>query len=68
MYQGGRTQVGGEVQLTDAIRMLIGAKGVCAYAVRVKRYDAMDKADYIRAIIDFALEREDLRDVIDNYL
>ena len=59
---------GGEIQLTDAIRMLIGAEGVCAYAFRGKRYDAGDKADYIRAIIDFALEREDLRDAIENYL
>jgi len=48
--------------------MLIGAEGVCAYAFRGKRYDAGDKADYIRAIIDFALEREDLRDTIKNYL
>ena len=68
MHQGGRTRVGGDIQLTDAIRMLIGAEGVCAYASRGKRYGAGDKADYIRAIIDFALEREDLRDVIDNYL
>jgi UTP--glucose-1-phosphate uridylyltransferase len=59
---------GGEIQLTDAIRMLIDREGVCAYAFRGKRYDAGDKADYIRAIIDFALEREDLRDTIKNYL
>lgn len=60
--------VGGEIQLTDAIRMLIAAEGVCAYAFRGKRYDAGDKADYIRAIIDFAMDRDDLRDVIMNYL
>ncbi|MCK4459826.1 MAG: UTP--glucose-1-phosphate uridylyltransferase GalU [Methanosarcinales archaeon] len=59
---------GGEIQLTDAIRMLIDAEGVYAYAFRGKRYDAGDKADYIRAIIDFALEREDLREAIENYL
>jgi UTP--glucose-1-phosphate uridylyltransferase len=59
---------GGEIQLTDAIRMLIGAEGVCAHAFRGKRYDAGDKADYIRAIIDFALERDDLREDILNYL
>ena len=60
--------VGGEIQLTDAIRMLIDLEGVCAYTFRGKRYDAGDKADYIRAIIDFALEREDLREEIKNYL
>lgn len=60
--------VGGEIQLTDAIKMLIAAEGVYAYAFRGRRYDAGSKADYIRAIIDFALERDDLREDIKNYM
>jgi len=32
------------------------------------RYDAGDKLGYIKAIIDFALEREDLREEIERYL
>ncbi|OEU59335.1 MAG: hypothetical protein BA870_11905 [Desulfuromonadales bacterium C00003094] len=60
--------VGGEIQLTDAIKMLIAAEGVYAYAFRGRRYDAGSKADYIRAIIDFALERDDLREDIVNYM
>ncbi|MHC1575020.1 MAG: UTP--glucose-1-phosphate uridylyltransferase GalU [Candidatus Methanogasteraceae archaeon] len=60
--------VGGEIQLTDAIKMLIAAEGVYAYAFRGRRYDAGSKADYIRAIIDFALERDDLREDIVKYM
>ena len=60
--------VGGEIQLTDAIRMLVDREGVCAYTFRGKRYDAGDKADYIRAIIDFAWGRDDLRGAIKGHL
>jgi UTP--glucose-1-phosphate uridylyltransferase len=60
--------VGGEIQLTDAIRMLIATEGVCAYEIQGKRYDAGNKADYVRVIVDFALERDDLREEIRDYL
>ncbi|NMG82958.1 MAG: UTP--glucose-1-phosphate uridylyltransferase GalU [Methanosarcinales archaeon] len=59
---------GGEIQLTDAIRMLIDTERVYAHTFNGKRYDAGNKADYVKAIIDFALEREDLRDEIGNYI
>ncbi len=59
---------GNEIQLTDAIRMLIGKKEVYAYAFSGKRYDAGDKFGYVKAIVDFALEREDLKGDIRRYL
>jgi UTP--glucose-1-phosphate uridylyltransferase len=61
---------GNEIQLTDAIRLLIAKdkKEVYAYKFRGKRYDAGDKLGYIKAIVDFALEREDLREEIELYL
>ena len=61
---------GNEIQLTDAIRMLIKKekKDVYAYKFRGKRYDAGDKQGYVKAIIDFALERGDLRGEIEKYL
>lgn len=43
-------------------------KCVYAYKFRGKRYDAGDKLGYLKAIIDFALEREDLREEIGRYL
>ena len=61
---------GNEIQLTDAIRMLITKekKDVYAYKFRGKRYDAGDKLGYVKAIIDFALEREDLKEEVRSYL
>ncbi|MEA2033394.1 MAG: UTP--glucose-1-phosphate uridylyltransferase GalU [Euryarchaeota archaeon] len=61
---------GNEIQLTDAIRLLIekDKKEVYAYKFRGKRYDAGDKFGYVKAIVDFALERADLRGDIAMYL
>ena len=66
---------GNEIQLTDAIRNLslkkkaLPKKGdVYAYKFSGKRYDAGDKQGYVKAIIDFALEREDIREEIERYL
>jgi UTP--glucose-1-phosphate uridylyltransferase len=61
---------GNEIQLTDAIRMLIRKenKDVYAYKFKGKRYDAGDKLGSIKAIVDFALEREDLREEVEMYL
>ena len=33
-----------------------------------KRYDIGDKSSYVKAIIDFALRREDLRQDVEGYL
>jgi len=41
---------------------------VYAYKFRGKRYDAGDKLGYVKAIIDFALGREDLREEVMRYL
>jgi UTP--glucose-1-phosphate uridylyltransferase len=66
---------GNEIQLTDAIRNLslkkkaLPKKGdAYAYKFKGKRYDAGDKLGYVKAIIDFALEREDLKEEIERYL
>jgi UTP--glucose-1-phosphate uridylyltransferase len=66
---------GNEIQLTDAIRNLslkkkaLPKKGdIYAYKFKGKRYDAGDKLGYVKAIIDFALEREDLKGEIEKYL
>ncbi|MBL7117717.1 MAG: UTP--glucose-1-phosphate uridylyltransferase GalU [Candidatus Syntrophoarchaeum sp.] len=61
---------GNEIQLTDAIRLLIekDKKDVYAYKFSGKRYDAGDKLGYVKAIVDFALEREDLKDDVRRYL
>ena len=59
---------GNEIQLTDAIRMLLKEEDVYGYAFIGKRYDAGDKFGYVKAIIDFALERATLKEDIEGYL
>ncbi len=53
---------GNEIQLTDAINRLLAHENVCAYDFEGKRYDVGDKRGFLKAQIDFALAREDLRD------
>lgn len=59
---------GNELQLTDAIKKLIKHEDVFGYAFTGKRYDAGDKVGYVKAILDFALERPTLKDAIEGYL
>lgn len=59
---------GGEIQLTDALDTLIKIEKVYGYNFIGNRYDIGDKFGYIKAIIDFALEREDLSTKVMEYL
>jgi UTP--glucose-1-phosphate uridylyltransferase len=59
---------GGEIQLTDALRLLNVDKPMIAYPIEGKRYDIGDKLGYIEATIEFALNREDLKEDVRNYL
>lgn len=56
---------GNEIQLTDALRVLNRSQAILGYAFSGTRYDVGDKLGFIRATVDFALLRDDLRrDVI----
>lgn len=59
---------GGEIQLTDSIRRLMEKENVYAYNFQGIRYDAGDKFGYVSAVIDFALDREDLREKVLEHL
>lgn len=59
---------GGEIQLTDAINSLNGIQQVLAYQFSGTRYDVGDKFGFVKATIDFSLDREDLRDEVVQYL
>ena len=59
---------GGEIQLTDAIKRLLDRQAVYAYDFEGKRYDVGDKFGFIKATIDFALDREDLHDQVNDYI
>ncbi|SEM55432.1 UTP--glucose-1-phosphate uridylyltransferase [Mesobacillus persicus] len=55
---------GDELQLTDALNELAQKQAVFAYEFEGQRYDIGDKLGFIKATIDFALEREDLREEV----
>ena len=59
---------GGEIQLTDAIKRLLDRQAVYAYDFEGKRYDVGDKFGFIKATIDFALDREDLHDQVSKHI
>jgi UTP--glucose-1-phosphate uridylyltransferase len=52
--------VGGEIQITDAMLSLLGTQTMYGYTFSEGRYDTGMKIDYLRAVVDFALDREDL--------
>ena len=58
----------GEIQLTDAIRLLMEEKPVFAYEFEGKRYDAGDKLGFLQATVEFALAREDIGQAFGDYL
>ncbi|MGC8851999.1 MAG: UTP--glucose-1-phosphate uridylyltransferase GalU [Hydrogenobacter sp.] len=59
---------GGEIQLTDAIRLLLEDEAVYAIKIDAKVYDTGTPIGYIQTVLDFALQREDLRDELIAYL
>lgn len=59
---------GGEVQLTDALRVLALQQPVYAYDFEGERYDVGDKLGFLKATVEFALRREDLGAPFREYL
>ncbi len=59
---------GGEIQLTDALKVLAKKEAMYAYCFKGKRYDVGDKQGFLRATVEFALRRDDLRDEFLEYL
>lgn len=51
---------GGEIQLTDGIKLLMDIQTVYGYTFKDGRFDVGNKLDYLRATVELALEREDL--------
>lgn len=53
---------GGEIQLTDAISLLLEKQAVYGLPFTEGRFDVGNKIDYLRATVELALERPDLAD------
>ncbi|MGM0923281.1 MAG: UTP--glucose-1-phosphate uridylyltransferase GalU [Bacillota bacterium] len=59
---------GGEIQLTDAIKKLNELQMVIGCEFVGERYDVGDKFGFIKATLEFALQRDDLKLQIIDYL
>jgi UTP--glucose-1-phosphate uridylyltransferase len=60
---------GGELQLTDGLRGLLGAgEKIYGYTFEGKRHDAGDKLGFLKATVEFALKRPDLGPEFAEYL
>jgi UTP--glucose-1-phosphate uridylyltransferase len=59
---------GGEIQLTDAIKILLTDEEVYGWTFTHGRFDVGSKLDYLRATVELALEREDLGPQFRQYL
>ncbi|KRE03041.1 UTP--glucose-1-phosphate uridylyltransferase [Bacillus sp. Root239] len=54
--------VGNEIQLTDALQTMLKYENVYAQIFEGKSYDIGEKLGYLKTIIEFAIEREDLKE------
>lgn len=59
---------GGEIQLTDAIRVLIKERDVYAKTYEGIYRDCGNKAEYVKATIAYAIKHEDLGDTVRQYI
>jgi UTP--glucose-1-phosphate uridylyltransferase len=64
----GKRGAGGEIQLTDGMAGLIGQQPFHALTVNAVRHDCGDKAGFVLANLAIALDRDDLRPRIEEYL
>lgn len=59
---------GGEIQLTDALKVLAQQQGMYAYDFVGRRYDVGDKQGFLEAQVEYTLRRDDLKDKFKAYL
>ncbi|PPE73036.1 UTP--glucose-1-phosphate uridylyltransferase [Solimonas fluminis] len=59
---------GGEIQLTDAISMMIQEQTVLAYEFEGTRYDCGSKLGYLKANVEYGMKHADIGDEFTEYL
>ena len=59
---------GGEIQLTDALRLIADREAVYAYTFSGRSYDTGNKLGFLKATVEYALRREDLGEAFREYL
>ena len=48
-----------EIQLTDAMKVLLGRENIYSYTIEGKRYDIGSKIDYLKTTVEFGLKRKE---------
>ena len=59
---------GGEIQLTDGLRLLMEKQPIYAFEFEGKRYDAGDKLGFLKATVEFGLKNTEFGSEFRNYL
>ncbi len=59
---------GNEIQLTDALRIILKQEKIMAYTIDAKRYDIGNKLDFLKTTVEFALKREEFKKPFTKYL
>jgi UTP--glucose-1-phosphate uridylyltransferase len=59
---------GGEIQLTDGLRMLAQKEGLYAHVYQGKTYDAGDKLGFLKATVEIALRNPNFGEAFRKYL
>ncbi|WP_442598872.1 UTP--glucose-1-phosphate uridylyltransferase GalU [Neobacillus sp. D3-1R] len=58
----------GEIQLTEALDILLNNENIFSYIIEGNRYDVGDKFGFLQASIDFAMKRPDLKGKLQDYM
>ncbi|MGB5822455.1 MAG: UTP--glucose-1-phosphate uridylyltransferase GalU [Proteocatella sp.] len=59
---------GGEIQLTDALKVLAKEEKVIAYEFEGRRHDVGDKLGFLEATVEYAMKNPELKDKFTAYL
>jgi UTP--glucose-1-phosphate uridylyltransferase len=59
---------GDEIQLTDALRILLKEEGIIATIIEGKRYDIGNKMDFLKTTVEFALKRKEFAEDFEEFL
>ncbi len=57
-----------EIQLTDAMRILLRRESIYAYRIDGQRFDIGNKMDYLKTIVHYALKRAEFKDEFIRFL
>jgi len=57
-----------EIQLTDALRILLDRENIYSYTIEGKRYDIGNKLDYLKTVVEFGLKRPEFSEPFSEFL